>query len=97
MFFRTALPCSGGYHLERGGGEWVIKHGFYAMRWRKRGETTENQSVVPDIKGNGCAFDDCVRIISLDIITLSGSIGKMVASHAEAARLILGGAETVPI
>ena len=38
-FFRTALPCSGGYHMERGG---MLLH--YAVGINcKKGPTTENQ------------------------------------------------------
>ena len=39
VFFRTALPCSGGYHLERGG---ILLHDAVGIN-RKNGATTENQ------------------------------------------------------
>ena len=39
MFFLTALPCSGGYHLERGG---TPLHDAVGINC-KMGETTENQ------------------------------------------------------
>ena len=39
VFFRTALPCSGGYHLERGG---MPLHDAVGINHRN-GETTENQ------------------------------------------------------
>ena len=39
LFFRTALPCSGGYHLERGG---VPLHDAVGVNCQK-GATTENQ------------------------------------------------------
>ena len=39
VFFRTALPCSGGYHMERGG---MPLHDAVGIN-RKKGATTENQ------------------------------------------------------
>ena len=39
VFFRTALPCSGGYHLERGG---MPLHDAVGINCKK-GATTENQ------------------------------------------------------
>ena len=39
VFFRTALPCSGGYHLERGG---MPLHDAVGINCEK-GPTTENQ------------------------------------------------------
>ena len=39
VFFRTALPCSGGYHMERGG---MPLHDAVAINYKK-GATTENQ------------------------------------------------------
>ena len=39
VFFRTALPCSGGYHLERGGMPLNDAVGINC----KKGATTENQ------------------------------------------------------
>ena len=38
-FFRAALPCSGGYHMERGG---MPLHGVVGLNCKK-GATTENQ------------------------------------------------------
>ena len=43
-FFRTALPCSGGYHLERGG---IPLHDAIGINCKK-GESTENQGA--DVK-----------------------------------------------
>ena len=40
VFFRNALPCSGGYHLERGGMPLHYAVGINC----KKGATTENQS-----------------------------------------------------
>ena len=39
VLFRTALPCSGGYHMERGG---MPLHDAVVINC-KRGATTENQ------------------------------------------------------
>ena len=39
MFFRTTLPCSGGYHMERGG---MSLHDVVGINCKK-GATTENQ------------------------------------------------------
>ena len=39
VFFRTALPCSGVYHMERGG---MKLHDAVGINCKK-GETTENQ------------------------------------------------------
>ena len=39
VFFRTALPCSGGYHMERGG---MPLHDAVGINCKK-GATTENQ------------------------------------------------------
>ena len=39
VFFRTALPCSGGYHMERGG---MPLHDAVGINCKK-GVTTENQ------------------------------------------------------
>ena len=40
VFFRTALPCSGGYHMERGR---IPLHDVVGIN-DKKGATTENQS-----------------------------------------------------
>ena len=47
MFFRIALPCSVGYHLERGGMPLQDAIGIN----RKKGTTTENQGA--DVKDMG--------------------------------------------
>ena len=39
MFFRTALPCCGGYHMERGG---MPLHDVVGINCKK-GATTENR------------------------------------------------------
>ena len=57
VFFRTALPCSGGYHNERGG---MALHDAVGINCKK-GATTENQ-------GSGVSYgvylDDCVCVLS---------------------------------
>ena len=47
VFFRTALPCSGGYHLERGG---MPLHDAVVINFKK-GASTENQGA--DVKYTG--------------------------------------------
>ena len=47
VFFRTALPCSGGYHLERCG---MLLHDMVGINCKK-GTTTENQGA--DVKYMG--------------------------------------------
>ena len=47
VFFRTSLPCSGGYHMERGG---MPLHDAVGVNCKK-GATTENQS--PGVKYMG--------------------------------------------
>ena len=39
VFFRTALPCSGGYHIERGGMPLHVAVGINS----KKGATAENR------------------------------------------------------
>ena len=46
----TALPCSGGYHMERGG---MPYHDAVGKKPPK-GATTENQSQVSSIWAKGC-------------------------------------------
>ena len=53
VFFRTALPCSGGYYLERGG---MPLHDAVGINC-KNGAITENQ-------GSGVYLDDCVGVLS---------------------------------
>ena len=47
VFFRTALPCSGGYHMERGEMQLHVAVGINC----KKGATTENQSSVVKYTG----------------------------------------------
>ena len=55
VFFRTALPCSGGYHLERGR---MPLHDAVGINC-KNGATTENQGAGVSIWAKRCMFDDC--------------------------------------
>ena len=50
VFFRTALPCSGGYHLERGR---MPLHQAIACQG----------AGVKYMQAKGCMFDDCARVI----------------------------------
>ena len=50
VFFRTALPCSGGYHIERGG---IPLHDAVGINC-KNGATTENLGSVSSIWAKGC-------------------------------------------
>ena len=50
VFFRTALPCSGGYHMERGG---MPLHDVVRINC-KNGATTENQGSAVKYMGKGC-------------------------------------------
>ena len=54
VFFRTALPCSGGYHQEMGG---VPLHDAVRINCYK-GATTENQWVDVKSIGYGVYVDD---------------------------------------
>ena len=57
VFFRTALPCSGGYHMERGG---MPLHDAVGINCKK-GATTENQGSVVNIYGlRGVSWWLCV-------------------------------------
>ena len=53
VFFRTALPCSGGYHLERGG---MLLHDAVGINCKK-GATIENQSADVKFMANGCMLN----------------------------------------
>ena len=59
VFCRTALPCSGGYHMERGG---MPLHNAVDINCRK-GATTENQGSGVKYMGEGVYLDDFVCVI----------------------------------
>ena len=50
VFFRTALPCSGGYYLENGGMPLYDAVGINC----ETGATTENQAQVSSVWAKGC-------------------------------------------
>ena len=56
VFFRTALPCSCGYHMERGG---MPLHDAVGINCKK-GPTTEYQGAYVKYMGLGVYVDDCV-------------------------------------
>ena len=60
VFFLTALPCSGGYHMERGGMPLYDVVGINC----KKGATTENQGSGVKYIGSGVYLDDCVCVLS---------------------------------
>ena len=59
VFFRTALPCSGGYHMERGG---MPLHDAVGINCKK-GATTENKGAGVRCMGSGVYVDDCVCVL----------------------------------
>ena len=60
VFFRTALLCSGGYHMERGG---MSLHDVVGINCKK-GAPTENQVSAVKYMGQGVYLDDCVCVLS---------------------------------
>ena len=61
VFFQTALPCSGGYQMERGG---MLLHDAVGINCKK-GATTENQGSAVKCMGQGVYLDDCVCVFYL--------------------------------
>ena len=59
VFFRTALPCSGGYHMERGR---MPLHDAVGINCKK-GATTEHQDSAVKYMGLGVYLDDCVCVL----------------------------------
>ena len=59
VFFLTALPCSGGYHLEGGG---MSLHDAFGINC-KNGATTEYQGGDVTYMGQVVCVDDCVCVI----------------------------------
>ena len=60
VFFRTALPCSGGYHMGRGG---MPLHDEVWINCKK-GATTENQGSAVNYMDYVVYLDDCVCVLS---------------------------------
>ena len=65
VFFRTSLPCSGGYHLERGG---MPLHDAVGINCKK-GATTEYQIVDIKYMGYGVYVGDYECVIGLEMTT----------------------------
>ena len=61
VFFRTALPCSGGYHMERGG---MPLHDAVGVNCKK-GATTENQGSGVKYMGLGCILTLTVCVFAV--------------------------------
>ena len=59
VFFRTALPCSGGSHMERLG---MPLHDAVGISCKK-GATTEHQDSAVKYMGYGVYLDDCVCVV----------------------------------
>ena len=60
VFFLTALPCSGGYHLEREGRK---LHDAVGINGKKAADT-ENQGAGVKYMGYGVYLDVCVCVLS---------------------------------
>ena len=60
VFFQTALPCCGGYHMERGG---MPLHDEVGINCTK-GATTENRGSGVKYTGYGVYVDDCGCVLS---------------------------------
>ena len=61
VFFRTALPCSGGYHMERGGMQLHKAVGINC----KKGELLKIKAQVTSIWAKGCILmTGCVCVLS---------------------------------
>ena len=59
VFFRTTLPCSGGYHLERGG---MPLHDAVGINF-KRVQQLKIKAQVSSIRAKRCMFDDFLYVI----------------------------------
>ena len=59
VFFRTALPCAGGYRMERGG---MPLHDAVGINCKK-GATIETQDSAVKYMGEGVYLDDCVCVL----------------------------------
>ena len=60
VFFRTAIPCSAGYHMEKG---WMPLHDVVGINCKKSA-TTENQRSAVKYMGYEVYLDDCVCVLS---------------------------------
>ena len=59
MFFRAALPCSDGYHLERG---WMLLRFAVGVNF-KRAQILKIRAQVSSIRAKVRMLDDCVYVI----------------------------------
>ena len=59
LFFRTALPCSGGNHLEKGG---MPLHDAVGIK-SKKGELVKIKGQVSSMWAKGCMLSACVSAI----------------------------------
>ena len=59
VFFQTALPCSGGFHMER---RWMSLHDAVGINCKKDA-SSENQDSAVKYKGSGVFLDDCVCVL----------------------------------
>ena len=57
VFFRTALPCSNGYHLERGG---MPLHDAVGINCKKKAQLLNIEAQVSSTWAKGCIFDYCI-------------------------------------
>ena len=60
VFFLAALPCSGGYHLERG---WMPLHDAVRINCKKGATQTEHLGADAKYMGKGVYVDNRVCII----------------------------------
>ena len=60
VFFRTALPCSGGYHMERGG---MPLHGAVGINCEKGATTESLRRQVSGLRVRH-SLDDCVFYVT---------------------------------
>ena len=67
-FFRTAIPCSGGYHMERGG---MPLHDAVGINCKK-GATTKIKAQVWSIRAKGCTLMTVCVLSDLTWLPLLG-------------------------
>ena len=59
VFFGTTLPCSGGYHLERGWMRYMMRLGLTV----KRVQLLNLKAQVLSLWAKWCMVDDCVCVL----------------------------------
>ena len=60
VFFRTTVPCSGGYHLERGR---MPLHDAVGINCKNGATILKIKALVSSIWAKECMFDDCMCVI----------------------------------